>query len=223
MLERAADMFWNDTMAPFVLPAPTRNAPAVVQKQREAGFSMLEVMISVFIILLGLLGLAGLIVRSNQAEMESYQRVQALMLVQDMADRINANRKVASCYSNGATGITLGTGASAPATCTTGSTEQNARANADLTAWNSLLLGSAELSSGGSNIGAMIDARGCVNYDATTEVAGVAGTGVYTVSVVWQGLASTFASGNTCGQGLYDAADTQRRVVTSTVRIGGLS
>jgi type IV pilus assembly protein PilV len=90
--------------------------------------------------------------------------------------------------------------------------------------WNNLLLGSAEVEvSSGTNVGAMIGARGCVNYDATTEVAGVAGTGVYTVSVVWQGLASTFASGNTCGQGLYDAADTQRRVVTATVRIGALS
>jgi type IV pilus assembly protein PilV len=223
MLEPAADMFWNETMAPFVLPAPNRNAPAVSRRQCEAGFSMLEVMISVFIILLGLLGLAGLIVRSNQAEMESYQRVQAVMLVQDMADRINANRKVASCYSKAGAGIVLGKDSTdtSPA-CTVGTDpQQQARAVADLIAWHNLLIGSAELS-GTSKIGAMIDARGCVDYDATTEVAG-AGTGVYTVSVVWQGLASTSSSANTCGKGDYDAADTQRRVVTATVRIGGLS
>jgi type IV pilus assembly protein PilV len=201
------------------LIAPYRKLPSV--RRSEAGFSMLEVLISVFIVLLGLLGLAGLIVRSNQTEMESYQRVQGLMVVQDMVDRINANRKVASCYSNGTTGITLGTGASAPATCASGTTEQNARANADLTAWNGLLLGSAEVSSVGSNIGAMISARGCITYDATTEVAGVAGTGVYTVTVVWQGLAATASSANTCGQGLY-TDDTLRRVVTSNIRIGGL-
>lgn len=189
---------------------------------------MLEVLVSVFIILLGLLGLAGLIVRSNQVEMESYQRVQAVMLVQDMVDRINANRKVATCYSNGATGITLGTDAAAPPACAAGTTEQNSRANADLAAWNRLLLGSAETAAAGvdcaatplSCVGAMIGARGCVTYDAATEVAG-AGTGVYTVSVVWQGLAVTAASGNTCGQGDY-GDDTLRRVVTATVRIGEL-
>lgn len=210
-------------MARLVLRAPSRICLAA-RGQREAGFSMLEVMISVFIILLGLLGLAGLIVRSNQAEMESYQRVQAVMLVQDMVDRINANRKVASCYSKGTTGIQLGKDSTDTSpTCTVGSdAQQQARAVADLVAWHNLLLGSAEVS-GTSKIGAMIDARGCVNYDASTEVAGVAGTGVYTVSVVWQGLAATFSSANTCAKGDYDAADQQRRVVTSTVRIGGLS
>jgi type IV pilus assembly protein PilV len=148
--------------------------------KHTAGFSMLEVLISIFIILLGLLGLAGLIVRSNQTEFESYQRVQALMLVQDMVDRINANRKVATCYSNGTTGTLLGTGAGTPASCGSGTAEQQDRAEADLAAWNLLLLGSAETSATGvdctatpaSCIGAMIGARGCVTYDPGTEVAG---------------------------------------------------
>jgi type IV pilus assembly protein PilV len=200
-------------MALRVLPTPSRSYPATHGKSGATGFSMLEVMVSVFIILLGLLGLAGLIVRSNQAEMESYQRVQALMLVQDMVDRINANRKVVTCYSNGATGITLGTGASAPATCTAGDTQQNARANADLAAWNNLLLGSAEVS-GASNVGAMIGARGCISeIDAANRV--------YIVSVAWQGLAVTAAPGNTCGLNQY-GDDKQRRVVTAPVRIGAL-
>lgn len=198
-------------MARFVLPAQSQVGPAEPGKHGEAGFSMLEVLISMFIILVGLLGLAGLIVRSQQTEMESYQRVQALMLVQDMADRINANRKNATNY------VTAGLG--------TGNAIQNCtaltnRAAIDLCEWNNRLLGSAEKLSG-TEIGAMIGARGCVTYDAGSEVAG-AGTGVYTVSVVWQGLAATASSGNTCGQGQY-GNDTQRRVVTATVRIGGLS
>ena len=36
--------------------------------------------------------------RAQQAEVESYQRAQALVLLQDMVDRINANRKTAGCY-----------------------------------------------------------------------------------------------------------------------------
>ncbi|MDP2155736.1 MAG: type IV pilus modification protein PilV, partial [Sulfuricella sp.] len=61
--------------------------------RRERGFGMIEVLVSLFILLTGLLGLAGLLARSQQAEMESYQRAQALVLLQDMVARINANRK----------------------------------------------------------------------------------------------------------------------------------
>lgn len=174
---------------------------------------MLEVLVSLVIILLGLLGLAGLIVRSNQAEMESYQRVQALALVQDMADRINANRKVASCYSDGATGIKLGTGAAAPAACGSGSAQEQARADADLDAWNKLLLGSAEQAADASKVGAMIGARGCIDFVAADQA--------YVVSVAWQGLGTTKEPVNTCGLNDY-GDDKLRRVVTSTVRIGAL-
>src|SRR5258706_7468791 len=66
---------------------------------RWRGFAMLEVLITLVILLIGLLGLAGVVARSNAAELESYQRVQALILAQDMVDRINANRKYAACYS----------------------------------------------------------------------------------------------------------------------------
>ena len=45
------------------------------------------------ILLVALLGAAGLLARSNQMEMETYQRVQALTLLQDMAARLNANRR----------------------------------------------------------------------------------------------------------------------------------
>jgi type IV pilus assembly protein PilV len=211
------------------MPGSSNSISVAGARSQQEGFSLLEVLISVFIILLGLLGLAGLIVRSNQTEMESYQRVQALMLVQDMVDRINANRKVASCYSNGTTGTTLGTDASTPASCTSGTAEQNARANADLAAWDLLLRGSAETSTTGvdckatpgSCVGAMIGARGCIRYDASTEVAGIAGTGVFTVTIAWQGLAATASSANTCGQGQY-GDETLRRVVTGNIRIGEL-
>lgn len=176
---------------------------------------MLEILITMVIVLLGVLGLAALIVRSNQAEMESYQRVQALMLAQDMADRINANRKVITCYSNGATGMQLGTGYSGTPACTAGNAQQNDRAVADMTAWNNLLTGSAEVS-GTDKIGAMIGARGCVNQiDPVTQT--------YIVSVAWQGLAATKepGAGNDCGLDQY-GDNALRRVVTVTLRIGTL-
>lgn len=186
-------------------------------KQRQSGFTMLEILIAIVIVLLGVLGLAGLIVRSNQAELESYQRVQALLLAQDMADRINVNRKVVSCYSNGATGVQLGTagaGHTGIPACGVGTDpQQQQRAVADMNAWDSQLTGSAEVQSG-SNIGAMIGARGCI-----TQIN--AATQTYIVAVAWQGLVATAVPGNTCAQNLYDN-DAKRRVVTLTFRIGDL-
>ena len=74
------------------------------------GFSMVEVLVTIVILTIGLLGLAGLQGRASTAQMESYQRSQALILLADMADRINANRSNAAAYVSA-----QGTGAACPA------------------------------------------------------------------------------------------------------------
>src|SRR6266699_3449525 len=78
------------------------------------GFAMLEVLI---MLLLGLLGLLGLMTRANTAELESYQRVQAVILMRDMFNRIESNRSVAGCYSYGTVGPYFGTGYADTPTC----------------------------------------------------------------------------------------------------------
>lgn len=179
-----------------------------------SGFAMLEVLVTLVIILLGLLGAVGLMVRANTSEMESYQRVQAIILLQDMRNRIEANREVASCYSNGPTGLVLGTGYTGTPACASGTAAQNAQAVADLTEWNGLLVGSAE-ASGSTKLGAMLGARGCITQiDATNNI--------YLITVAWQGMAPTAAPHATCGQGQY-GSETERRALSVTVRIGTLT
>ena len=182
--------------------------------QLNHGFSLIEILVSMVVLVIGLLGFASLLVNSNKAEMESYQRVQALILLQDITDRINTNRKVASCYVTlSASGV--GTGYSGTPACIAGSAEQQARAVADLTAWNDALQGAAE-AKGGANVGAMIGARGCVAYDTVAEQ--------YTVTVAWQGLSDTAApaAGLSCGDGLY-GTNAKRRVVSNVLSIADLS
>ncbi len=53
---------------------------------------MIEVLVTLVVLALGLLGVVGLQARGQQAELESYQRGQALVLLQDMVDRMNTNR-----------------------------------------------------------------------------------------------------------------------------------
>jgi type IV pilus assembly protein PilV len=184
------------------------------------GFALLEVMVAMVILLVGLLGLAGVSNRANSAELESYQRIQAIQLLDDMADRLNANRKVASCYSNGTAGVQLGVGGSAIPACTSGSIQQQTQAAADLSAWSNLLQGESEVLAG-SKLGGMIGALGCITLDDPANK-------VYLISVSWQGLAKTAAptlsdgSAFPCGNGKY-GDERLHRVVTTKVRIGALS
>ena len=52
---------------------------------RQAGTSLVEVLVTIVITAIGLLGLAGMQSRLQTSEMESYQRAQALLLLEDMA------------------------------------------------------------------------------------------------------------------------------------------
>ena len=73
----------------------------VTHRHKNIGFSLIEVMITIVILMIGLLGLAGLQGRALTSQLESYQRSQALILLKDMENRINANRKhAAECNSN---------------------------------------------------------------------------------------------------------------------------
>ena len=173
------------------------------------GFSMIEVLINIVILMFGLLALAGLQGRAVTAQMESYQRSQALILLKDMVDRISANRKNAAAYET-APGTALGTGAACPAAGAT-------TASKDLNDWCDALLGAAE-KQGTSNIGAMIGARGCVTQ-VVAPATGVASR--YLVAVAWQGLNSTATSTITCGQGSY-GNEGLRRVVAIPVNIADL-
>jgi type IV pilus assembly protein PilV len=179
------------------------------------GFTLIEVLVALVIVLVGVLGAAGLTVKTVQQEAESYQRVQALALLQEMVDRISANRQVAACYANGGSGWVLGSGASATLLCSSGTSAQQAQAIADLTQWDSHLKGTAE--QGGSiNVGAVIGARGCISLISATDQ-------TYRITVAWQGLAPTVAPVSSCGQGSYGSNDALRRTVNAVIRIGNLT
>ncbi len=56
-----------------------------------AGFSMMEVLVTVVVLSIGLLGLAGLQSTALRNNHSAYHRSQAAILAEDMADRIRAN------------------------------------------------------------------------------------------------------------------------------------
>lgn len=190
---------------------------------------MIEALVSLVIIMFGLLGLAGLQTRMQQAEFESYQRSQALILLYDMIDRINTNRATVPCFvvtTDLVAGANyLGAGAAAPTPCGYSTTENNAIADIAIAEWDNLLKGSAE-TKGVNQVGAMIGARGCISYNSATELpdaagAPIPGTGIFTVAVAWQGTSETFAPTVACANNLY-GTELRRRVVSETLRLANL-
>jgi len=172
---------------------------------------------------------------AQRAEQESYQRAQAMILMSDIVDRINANRKVATCYNitpsagttylgtppiTGSSGVKYNpTGFSCPSMATNPTAV--ARASLDVQFIDNMLLGAAE-TMGGGKVGAMIGARACIGFDS--------GSQSYTVAIAWQGNSQTFSPANfasapnvakNCATGEY-GAETQRRVVWTTLIIANL-
>lgn len=178
------------------------------------GFSMVEVLVALLIVTFGLLGLAGLQLKLQTSEMESYQRAQALVLLGDMSERIVANNSNAASYVSSGT---IGTGDAQPASCTGLAAGSAAR---DLCEWSNELKGSAETTTAAGNVGAMAGARGCVTQiQAPDPTAGVCLPGVYQVAVAWQGIAQTALPSIACGQNQY-GAESYRRVVSRVVTVG---
>ena len=133
-----------------------------------------------------------------------------MLLVQDMTNRISSNRAYAQCYPTGANN--LGTGDSQPADCTALTSVKR-----DNCEWSALLKGAAELSStGGTPVGAMVGAVGCVTLRSGTNPP------AYEVAVAWQGLNQFQTPANTCGQNNF-GSEGFRRVLTNVVTVPNLT
>jgi type IV pilus assembly protein PilV len=188
----------------------------------QRGGLMIEVLVTIVILAIGLTGLMQMQGRLQKSEMESYQRTQAVILVNDMASRLTTNRtNIDSYLTTGLSPAYLGVGGN---TTPCDSTFANGLQLGDSGEWCQALLGAAE-TQGGGNVGAMVGGRGCVQPGDPGE---------YMVTVVWQGFTPISAppAEVTCGANLYDLpagsacadnADMCRRYVTTLIRIPDLS
>lgn len=162
---------------------------------RTTGFSLLEVMITILIVSVGLLGLAGLHSRSLVAETEAGGRGQALALIQDLAQRIEANQVGAkAAISSTLTLTNIGCGYA----CSTGS-----QFDTDLCEWDTAIANAKSLSG----------ACGCIET--------IGANNEFLLSLAWRGRDNGFAptAAQTCGS---DTITANRRVVSTRVRIPSL-
>ncbi len=179
--------------------------------RRARGFTLIEVLITLVILAIGLLGLAGLQLFSLQSQMEAYQRGQAVMLAEEMAKRIQVNAQAARAgdYTEAQNYGLQPAAVCDPAALTT--------ANYDLCDWNNILAGQG-VALAGVNVGSIAAARGCIEYlvgsaDNETRIR---------VTVAWQGNAATRAPASTCGEDAYGDDDAFRRVAIVDVVLADL-
>jgi type IV pilus assembly protein PilV len=66
--------------------------------RRQAGFSIVEVMVAFVILSVGMLGIASLYVTTLRSSGSAISRMQAVNLASDMADRIRSNRFARVAY-----------------------------------------------------------------------------------------------------------------------------
>lgn len=175
------------------------------------GFGLIEVLVALLVISIGLLGIAALHMQAQQSEVESYQRTQALVLLNDMAGRIRTNKAAAGCYNLGSGAV--GVGQTTPTSCSSyGVAETQALAAHDLQAWHDALTGRAE-AIGGSNLPPLIGARGCITANAANDE--------FVVTIAWQGMSPTVAPLSDCGRNQY-GDDKLRRAISMTIRLADL-
>ncbi|WP_428310076.1 type IV pilus modification protein PilV [Hydrocarboniphaga sp.] len=172
--------------------------PAPIRTQRQDGFTLIEVLITIFVTAVGLLTVAGLQAASKKVNFETAQRTSATALAQDMVERMRANPGAKSSYlTSDATTVASATGcAAASAACS--STDLAAY---DVYQWGQRLLGAEERDAGNNSTGGLVNPTGCITYNSTSKV--------YRVVVAWRGYSavpistsSSDPASDTCGTGL---------------------
>lgn len=164
------------------------------RRSKQGGFTLIEILVTAFILLIALVGVLGLQAKASSTELESYQRGQALSLARDMASRISSSRGLVATGS-GYLDNTLssldgsvyfgvaGSGTTDLGACASpvGASSALQVATFQTCEWAKAVQGAAE----SGTAGAMLGARACLirNTPPTGALAD------FYVVVVWQGVA----------------------------------
>ncbi|MCG9720106.1 type IV pilus modification protein PilV [Shewanella sp. Isolate7] len=165
--------------------------------KRGKGFSLIEVMVSLVILVIGLIGIFNLHVVSKRGSFESFQQTQASYYANDIINRMRLNPTQLANYAGTFSGTPSSVSKQCQGTALCSSSEMAAW---DLYEWQILFNGTAE-QVGSQNVGGL---------DTPTACVVVSGNNV-TVSVAWKGIRETSieSTSSSCG-----SSTTNRRLFT---------
>jgi len=181
----------------------------------QSGFTLIEALIAAFILAVGIMGIVSLLSLSKVSQHASIQRVRAVVLADDILERIRRNPAGMSVYNVGLS-APLGDasrGTEPVPNCQSGTCAPDELARYDLWAWERLLDGSSAIvTDGGAYTVGVRNVRACIDFTADD---GRQNTGIVDVVIQWQGLQETadavVSGGTVCGDAA--AEDTTRRQV----------
>jgi type IV pilus assembly protein PilV len=141
---------------------------------KNAGFTLIEVLIAMVVLAVGLLGLAGLQATSIRNNLSAYNRSQATLLAYDLADRMRANVAGKATYTSILPGTATAKTNCLPTTMPATGCSPAEMAENDLYQWN---------------------------ITVTTTLPNGAGTvtvnaGVYTIGITWDDNRDGFTNSN---------------------------
>jgi len=186
-------------------------------RDKQTGFSLIELLVSLVIFAVGLLSIAGLQMVSKRSNFESLQRTTASHIAYGLLEEMRSNGSGIGVYL-AAPDLGGGQLASAQvsecnraaAPCTAGQ-----KAQQDLWFWEQVLDGAQEVGVEGTS-GGILTPTMCINGPAG------GGAGTYVVAIAWHGsisLADPVIDGCGAGTGKYGDGDAYRRVLRVTTFI----
>ena len=141
--------------------------------KHTAGFTLIEILVTLLILAIGLLGLAGLQTKGLQYDQVAYMRSQAAIMADNIADRMRANVLEAQA---GIYDIGHGEEATSPADCAASSCDGVTMAGFDQTKWKAALAatlpaGDGEITTAVSGFAAVpaVDATITIRWDETRK------------------------------------------------------
>lgn len=175
-----------------------------MRRIKETGLTLVEVLIAVLILGIGMIATLALQGTAKSGNLEAFQRTQAVLIAQDLAERMSSNRQAdLDDYQGTYTGSTITTFSNCLGT-TNCSADQ--MVSWDLYQFDQAILGASEVRSG-HNTGGLISAEGCVEHT----------NGLVTIVIIWKGIslgASPTSPIADCGSSI--SASERRMFVFST-------
>ncbi len=165
---------------------------------KAQGFTLVEVLIALFILAVGILGIIGLMLFAKQNNYDAIQRTTAAMLATDIAERMRVNPQALPSYRVQVEPIPANTAAPTPSCNAAPGCAPAAIAARDLALWYSQIAGAAE-TAGGNNTGGLLAPSACITNTGTPNQ--------YRIAIAWRGrtaLSNPILDPCGSGTGLYD-------------------
>lgn len=158
--------FGNETMSTYMIDL-------IKPPTRQRGMTLIEILVTVLVLAVGLLGMASLTVGSLKNNQGAFLRTQATMLAYDMADRMrsNAAEAISGSYDGANTKNTI----TAPSCGVNGCTGAQ-RVDADLLAWKQQIEGA------NGNMAMLPGGDGEISGGGGATTAG----NVFTITITWK-------------------------------------